>query len=76
MDDDDNEFLHKAFERFAARQRDHEAFAEKISELVQNVIAAGMSEERLRSAIERGMERGAYLRDKHRSDGEVIDIGR
>ena len=76
MDDNDNEFLHKAFERFATRQRDHEAFAEKIAELVQNVIAAGMSEEMLQSALERGMERGRYLRDQHRSDGEVIDIGK
>lgn len=74
MDDNDNEFLNKAFERFAARQRDQEAFAEKISELVQNVVAAGMSEEMLQRAIERGMKRGIYLRDRHRSEADVIDI--
>jgi ferric-dicitrate binding protein FerR (iron transport regulator) len=71
---DDNEFMRKAFERIAARQRDHDAFLEKFGELVQNVAAAGMPEEALRTAFERGMQRGTYLRDNHRSGGEVVDI--
>lgn len=76
MDDNDNEFMRRAFERFADRQRDHAAFAEKLGELIQNVIAAGMSEELLREVLERGIQRGRYLRDKHQAAGEIVDIRR
>ncbi len=76
MGHDDNEFMRQAFERFAARQRDHEAFAEKIGELIQNVIAVGMPVELVRDAFDRGMQRGVYLRDNHQSEAEVIDIKR
>lgn len=71
---DDNEFMRRAFERLAARREEQDAFAEKFGEMVQNVVAAGMSEEVLRLAFERGIARGAYLRDNHQTEGEVIDI--
>jgi hypothetical protein len=74
--DKDNEFMRRSFERFADRQRNHAAFAEKLGELVQNVIAAGMSEDLLREVLDQGIERGRYLRDKHQTGGEIVDIQR
>jgi nicotinamidase-related amidase len=74
--DDNNKFTRLGSERFAARQRNHEAFAEKIGELIQNIIAAGMPVDLVRDAFDRGMQRGIYLRDNHQSEAEVIDIKR
>jgi hypothetical protein len=73
---DDNEFMRRTFERIAARQQEHDAFAEKFGELVQNVVAAGLSEETLRTAFERGLARGRYLRDSHHAEGAVVDLKR